>query len=94
VKKDGGDNVVVANLGPGDVFGEIALLRHQPTTATVSARGRVGALFLPRDEFQKVLAEHDEVRTYLEGLSDDRIKASQHAQENQEVHDADDLIVL
>ncbi len=91
----GDESVVVANLGPGEVFGEIALLNDQPTTATVSARGRVGVLFLPRDDFQKVLDEHADVRTYLESLSTDRLKASQAAQEESaEVLEADELIVL
>jgi CRP-like cAMP-binding protein len=89
----GGESVVVANLGPGDVFGEIALMHDQPTTATVTARGNVGALFLPRAEFQKVLEGNPQVRTYLEGLGADRLKASQVATEGEAV-EADDLIVL
>ncbi len=93
VDKDG-ENVVVANLGPGEVFGEISLLKDQATTATVTARGRVGALFLPRDHFQAVLDEHSEVRLYLEGLSDDRVKASENMHEDGEILDADDLIIL
>ncbi|MEZ4272222.1 MAG: cyclic nucleotide-binding domain-containing protein [Myxococcota bacterium] len=39
VVKDGQEPVVVANLNPGQVFGEISLLRDQATNATVSARG-------------------------------------------------------
>ncbi len=94
VKQDGGESVTVANLGPGDVFGEIALLHEQPTSATVTARGRVGALFLPRSEFRKVLEDHAEVKTYLESLSADRLKASIAAAEVTEVLEADELIVL
>jgi CRP-like cAMP-binding protein len=95
VKKPDGETVVVANLGPGEVFGEIALLKDQPTSATVTARSRVGALFLPRAEFQKVLEAHPDVRSYLEGLSADRIKASKAAQDSAaEVLEADELIVL
>jgi CRP-like cAMP-binding protein len=93
VAKDGAAPVVVANLGPGDVIGEISLLKDSATTATVTARGRVGALFLAKDEFQKVLNEQPNVRKYLEGLSEDRIKASQHAQAADAMA-ADDLIVL
>ena len=56
--------------------------------------GRVGLLFLPRDHFQEVLTERPEVREYLEGLSDDRIKASEDAAHTENVMDADDLIIL
>lgn len=93
VDKDG-ESVIVANLAPGEVFGEISLLRHQPTTAHVTARGQVGALFLPREDFQKVLDDHPQIRTYLEGLSEDRIKASEAATSAEDVLDADDLIIL
>ncbi|MBN1962213.1 MAG: cyclic nucleotide-binding domain-containing protein [Deltaproteobacteria bacterium] len=94
VAKDDGDSVVVANLGPGEVVGEIALLHDQPTTATVTARGNVGALFLPRDEFQQVVSANPEVREYLSSLSNDRLAASRAAATTTEVLDADDLIVL
>ena len=94
VTRDGGEKVTVANLGPGEVFGEISLLKHQSTTATVTARNNVGVLFLPRDGFQKVLDDNPEVRAFLESLSDDRIKASEAARDADEVIDADDLIVL
>ncbi len=94
VKKDDGDPVVVANLGPGQVVGEIALIKHQDTNATVTARGKVGVLFLPRDEFQKVLDEKPDVREYLEGLSEERVKAADDVGAAEEVLDADDLIIL
>lgn len=94
VNKEDGEPVVVANLSAGEVFGEISLLKDQPTNATVKARGRTGALFLPSEDFRSVLDEHPEVRTYLEGLSDDRLKASEQVQGDDEVIDADELIIL
>jgi CRP-like cAMP-binding protein len=93
VKREG-ENVIVATLKPGEVAGEIALLNDQPTTATVTAAGRVGALFLPRDEFQKILAAHPQAAEYLKSLSADRLNASRAAREATEVTDASELIVL
>jgi len=45
------DGEHVADLGPGDFFGEIALLRNAPRNATVTASGLVRLLVLERMEF-------------------------------------------
>ena len=92
-KKDG-SATVLANLGPGDVVGEIALLKEQPTSATVTAANRVGALFLPKADFREVLGKHKEVKDYLESLSSDRLQANENLGAAEEILDADDLIVL
>lgn len=93
VSKKDGDTTVLATLGPGDVVGEIALLNEQPTSATVTATNRVGALFLPKADFRAVLGQHQEVKDYLESISSDRLQANQTVGPAEEIADAD-LIVL
>ena len=45
----------IARLGPGDFFGEMALLDGGPRTATVVADSRVRLIKLPRASFRRLL---------------------------------------
>jgi MFS family permease len=45
------DGKVVTHLGPGEFFGEIALLRDEPRSASASAESRASLLTLRREDF-------------------------------------------
>jgi hypothetical protein len=59
--------------GPGYAFGEIALLRDVPRTATVTARGRVELYALERDAFLTALGRHARAQTAGETMADQRL---------------------
>jgi len=47
----------LARLGPGDFFGEMALLNDKPRSATVRALSPVDALALDKEDFRRVVTE-------------------------------------
>lgn len=51
----GTSRTAVARLGPGDFFGERALLTDEPRNATVSAVGEVEAYTLGKDDFRAAI---------------------------------------
>ena len=53
-----GDRVVLAQLGPGDVVGEISLVLRRPATADVIAAHQTVALALTQERFQAAIKEH------------------------------------
>ncbi|MFI5309008.1 MAG: cyclic nucleotide-binding domain-containing protein [Polyangiales bacterium] len=53
-----GDRVVLAELGPGDVVGEISLVLRRPAIADVVALHTTVALALGREQFSEAIREH------------------------------------
>lgn len=59
VKEDaGGETLLLAELGPGDVVGEIGVVLRRPATATVVATHSTVALELTRKAFEDAIKEH------------------------------------
>jgi MFS family permease len=52
------DGRIVGALGPGDHFGEVALLRHVPRTETVVAKTAATLLVLAREDYLEELTRH------------------------------------
>ena len=94
VPQEGGEAKSVATLGPGDVVGEISLIKGQKTTATVTATSRVGALFLPRERFDAVIGSNEEVTDFLSNLSESRLELLRQMVQAPELVDDDDLMLL
>lgn len=56
------DRRQIARLGPGEFFGEIALVQERPRTATVRADGIVRLLVINHREFHALMDEFPSVR--------------------------------
>jgi CRP/FNR family cyclic AMP-dependent transcriptional regulator len=55
----------VAELGPGDYFGELSLFDPAPRNATIAAVGPVSLVSLSRDAFARALDETPQIRDAL-----------------------------
>jgi CRP-like cAMP-binding protein len=71
-KRDGEQKVLLATLGPGEVFGEMSLLNGAAATASVTTAQRSTLLLLAREYVARLVDSLPALRTYLEGLGDER----------------------
>jgi CRP/FNR family cyclic AMP-dependent transcriptional regulator len=56
-----GREVIINMLGPGDYFGELALIESCQRSASVMTTDKTQLAFLSKTDFQQVLAEHAEI---------------------------------
>jgi MFS family permease len=70
-----GDGKLVRPLGPGDWFGEIALIRDTPRTATVIARTTLQASWLSRAHFLPVVRGYSASAQDADAVVGDRLAA-------------------
>jgi CRP/FNR family transcriptional regulator, cyclic AMP receptor protein len=63
-------------LGPGDFFGEIALLEDSPRTATVTAKTPLRFFVLTRQAFRSLLAHQPEIEQKVLSALEERVRAT------------------
>ncbi len=62
---EGGEQIQVAELTCGDLFGEISMIQRCPTTATVTSTGKSVVLYLTRGDFDANIAKFPEVLSHV-----------------------------
>jgi CRP-like cAMP-binding protein len=65
-------------LGVGDFFGEIALIKDIPRTATVTVKNRCEVLKLTTYDFKKTLLSHPEILENIITVAEKRMSKVQH----------------
>ena len=73
---DVGTELVLARLGPGQCFGEMALLKMATRNATVRCTASMDVLSLPKKEFAVLAAHLPDLRRSFERLAADRAEQS------------------
>ena len=75
---DDGREVILSLLGPGDFFGEMALLDNEPRSATAIAVEDSELLSLHRTDFQSVLADNKSITVGLIRVLTSRLRKANH----------------
>jgi CRP-like cAMP-binding protein len=66
----------IRSLGPGDFFGEIALLEDTPRTATVIASTPLRFFVLTRQAFRSLLARQPELEGKVTAALEERVRTT------------------
>lgn len=70
------DGKTVAELGPGDFFGEIGMIDQGPATATVVAQGPVEAMVLSHTQFRDAIKANDALALQVMAAMAQRLRAN------------------
>ena len=73
------NGVEVARLGPGDVFGEMALLTGEPRTADVTAVDPATCLEIDREAFRMVLEKNPALLANVHRVFEERVSQQRDA---------------
>ncbi|MGH2450510.1 MAG: cyclic nucleotide-binding domain-containing protein [Candidatus Limnocylindria bacterium] len=87
LQEHGGQQHKIGELGPGDVFGEMALLDEFPRSATVRAKEPTTVLGIQRWHFRGILESHPQLAVNLLPVLTRRIRnAEKHIREEEAKH--------
>ena len=75
---DDGREIILTMLGPGDLFGEMALLDNEPRSATAIAVEESELLSLQRSDFQAVIGENPGISAALIKVLSARLRRANH----------------
>jgi cAMP-dependent protein kinase regulator len=73
------EHVPLAELGPGDFFGEVSLLTGKPRTATITASTPVTAIELDKQDVDRIAVDHPEVSDVLRAFYERRAQSTVEA---------------
>ena len=71
---DSGVEFFLAELGPGQMFGEMALITGKPRTASVVAIEETSCAVLERADFERALMEHPAIALALSRVMAERLE--------------------
>ena len=86
--EQGGRHVVIADLGPNEMFGELALMSDQPRSATARAAVATEVMVITREHLQSVIDSADPLLTNLLRGNLGRFATAQHFMIKNTSHDS------
>jgi CRP-like cAMP-binding protein len=93
-KDETGKPIPIATLRAGELFGEIALVKGTPATATVLASRQSTVLFLGRDYFDRLVGAVPEVKRYFEELTEERLMSNQLLLADDQIVEEDERVLV
>lgn len=88
VKESEEAETVLATLGQGDIFGEMALVDARPRSATARAMGDVTTRVLDRDAFKSLIANNPKIAMLVFDKLCQRLRSVNDELQKEVVHDA------
>jgi CRP/FNR family cyclic AMP-dependent transcriptional regulator len=71
-----GRTLTLANFGPGDTFGELAMFDHDTRSATVESIDGVQAIAILGDDMRRLMRQHPEISVKLVATMGRRLRAT------------------